>query len=109
MLTGLMYHRPEDPLGFLENCLQKARELGGPECVAWDTFIMPDRKPLPPITTAQGKKAPCKLGMSSKYSLMANLDLSPNQHNVWSKMLKTSTICSSSIQKQKNASTQKLY
>lgn len=68
MLTGLMYHRPEDPLGFLENCLQKARELGGPECVAWDTFIMPDRKPLPPITTAQGKKAPCKLGSSAYYS-----------------------------------------
>lgn len=68
MLTGLMYHRPEDPLGFLENCLQKTRELGGPECVAWDTFIMPDRKPLPPITTAQGKKAPCKLGTFAKYN-----------------------------------------
>lgn len=68
MLTGLMYHRPEDPLGFLENCLQKARELGGPECVAWDTFIMSDRKPLPPITTAQGKKAPCKLGISANYN-----------------------------------------
>lgn len=61
MLTGLMYHRPEDPLGFLENCLQKTRELGGPESVAWDTFIMPDRKPLPPITSGQGKKAPSKI------------------------------------------------
>ncbi|XP_030647634.1 adenylate kinase 5, like [Chanos chanos] len=61
MLTGLMYHRPEDPLGFLENCLQKARELGGPESVAWDTFITPDRRPLPPITAPQGKKAPSKL------------------------------------------------
>ncbi|XP_051749777.1 adenylate kinase 5, like isoform X2 [Ctenopharyngodon idella] len=61
MLTGLMYHRPEDPLTFLESCLQKTRDLGGPECVAWDTFITPDRKPLPPITPAQGKKAPCKL------------------------------------------------
>lgn len=61
MLTGLMYHKPEDPLAFLEICLQKTRDLGGPECVAWDTFITPDRKPLPPITPAQGKKAPCKL------------------------------------------------
>ncbi|KAG7480467.1 hypothetical protein MATL_G00056330 [Megalops atlanticus] len=56
MLTGLMYHRPEDPLLFLESCLQKARELGGPERVSWDTFITPDRRSLPPITTGQGKK-----------------------------------------------------
>ncbi|MBN3301596.1 KAD5 kinase, partial [Amia calva] len=57
MLTGLMYHRPEDPLTYLENCLQKARELGGPERVRWDTFITPDRRPLPPINGGQGKKA----------------------------------------------------
>uniref|UniRef100_W5M820 Adenylate kinase isoenzyme 1 n=1 Tax=Lepisosteus oculatus TaxID=7918 RepID=W5M820_LEPOC len=56
MLTGLMYHRPEDPLMYLENCLQKARELGGPERVRWDTFISPDRRPLPPINGGQGKK-----------------------------------------------------
>jgi len=68
MLTGLMYHRPEDPLAFLESCLQKTRDLGGPECVVWDTFITPDRKPLPPITPAQGKKAPCKLGISARKS-----------------------------------------
>ncbi|XP_028852383.1 adenylate kinase 5, like [Denticeps clupeoides] len=61
MLTGLMYHRPDDPLLFLENCLQKAKELGGPESVSWDTFISPDRRPLPPISTPQGKKAPSKL------------------------------------------------
>ncbi|KAG5840881.1 adenylate kinase 5, like [Anguilla anguilla] len=57
MLTGLMYHRPEDPLMFLESCLQKARELGGPERVPWDAFITPDRRPLPPIGVGQGKKA----------------------------------------------------
>ncbi|CAB1321481.1 unnamed protein product, partial [Coregonus sp. 'balchen'] len=61
MLTGLMYHRPEDPVGFLENCLQKVRELGGPECVSWDTFMSPERKPLPPISMGHGKKASCKL------------------------------------------------
>ncbi|KAG9354529.1 hypothetical protein JZ751_001239 [Albula glossodonta] len=58
MLTGLMYHRPEDPLMFLESCLQKARELGGPERVSWDAFITPDHRPLPPISTGQGKKIP---------------------------------------------------
>ncbi|KAJ8379750.1 hypothetical protein SKAU_G00005280 [Synaphobranchus kaupii] len=57
MLTGLMYHRPEDPLMFLESCLQKARELGGPERVPWDAFITPDRRPLPPIGPGQGKRA----------------------------------------------------
>lgn len=94
MLTGLMYHRPEDPLGFLENCLQKARELGGPECVAWDTF-MPDRKPLPPITTALGKKAPCKLGNSAEYNQaqLIYLCLSTNQYNILIKMLKASSAC----------------
>ncbi|KAL0978975.1 hypothetical protein UPYG_G00178740 [Umbra pygmaea] len=55
MLTGLMFHRPEDPIDFLENCLQKVRELGGPECVSWNTFMSPERKSLPPITL--GKKA----------------------------------------------------
>ncbi|XP_018614937.1 adenylate kinase isoenzyme 5-like isoform X1 [Scleropages formosus] len=57
MLTGLMYHRPDDPMTFLESCLQKVRELGGPEHVSWDTFIAPDRRPLPPLSVGQGKKA----------------------------------------------------
>ncbi|KAG5281581.1 hypothetical protein AALO_G00073930 [Alosa alosa] len=61
MLTGLMFHRPDDPLHFLETCLQKTRELGGVEGVAWDTFITPDRRPLPPINAPQAKKAAGKL------------------------------------------------
>ncbi|XP_042564290.1 LOW QUALITY PROTEIN: adenylate kinase 5, like [Clupea harengus] len=61
MLTGLMFHRPDDPLLFLETCLQKTRELGGDEGVAWDTFITPDRRPLPPITAPQAKRAAGKL------------------------------------------------
>ncbi|XP_048844285.1 adenylate kinase 5, like [Brienomyrus brachyistius] len=56
MLTGLMYHRPEDPVLFLEGCLQKVRELGGPERVSWDTFITPERRPLPPLSVGQGRK-----------------------------------------------------
>lgn len=85
MLTGLMYHRPEEPLAFLESCLQKTRDLGGPECVAWDTFITPDRKPLPPITPAQGKKAPCKLGNSA--NLIQNVCL--KKQNVSSYIMDT--------------------
>ncbi|XP_051787554.1 adenylate kinase isoenzyme 5 isoform X1 [Erpetoichthys calabaricus] len=56
MLTGLMYYRPEDPLAYLENCLQRTRELGGPEHVRWDTFITQDRRSLPPINGGPNKK-----------------------------------------------------
>uniref|UniRef100_F6SPL9 Uncharacterized protein n=1 Tax=Ornithorhynchus anatinus TaxID=9258 RepID=F6SPL9_ORNAN len=57
MLTGLMYHRPEDPVGYLESCLQRVRELGGPEKVQWDTFLTQERRTLPPIIGGQGKKS----------------------------------------------------
>ncbi|XP_043386600.1 adenylate kinase isoenzyme 1 isoform X1 [Chelonia mydas] len=56
MLTGLMYYHPEDPIDYLERCLQKVRELGGPEKVQWDTFIGQERRTLPPINGGQGKK-----------------------------------------------------
>ncbi|XP_078406187.1 adenylate kinase isoenzyme 5-like isoform X2 [Cetorhinus maximus] len=56
MLTGLMYYRPDDPIEYLEGCLQRVRELGGPEKVKWDTFISQERQPLPPINGGQGKK-----------------------------------------------------
>ncbi|XP_043914423.1 adenylate kinase isoenzyme 5-like isoform X1 [Protopterus annectens] len=57
MLTGLMYYRPEDPIEFLEGCLQKVRELGGPERVRWDSFIGQERRTLPPIHGGQAKKS----------------------------------------------------
>ncbi|XP_039626405.1 adenylate kinase isoenzyme 5-like isoform X1 [Polypterus senegalus] len=48
MLTGLMFHRPQDPMDFLEGCLSRVREIGGVEKVRWDTFITTDKKALPP-------------------------------------------------------------
>ncbi|XP_074871628.1 adenylate kinase isoenzyme 1 isoform X1 [Carettochelys insculpta] len=56
MLTGLMYYCPEDPIDYLEHCLQKVRQLGGPEKVQWDTFIGQEQRTLPPINGGQGKK-----------------------------------------------------
>ncbi|XP_069465218.1 adenylate kinase isoenzyme 1 isoform X2 [Ambystoma mexicanum] len=56
MLTGLMYHRPEDPLGYLESCLHRARSLGGPETVQWDTFIAQESRTLPPIHGGHSRK-----------------------------------------------------
>ncbi|XP_051250609.1 adenylate kinase isoenzyme 5-like isoform X2 [Dicentrarchus labrax] len=55
LLTGLLYHRPEDPVDFLQRCLITTRQLGGPESVAWDTFIHLERLQLslgPPRTTS---------------------------------------------------------
>uniref|UniRef100_A0A452HPM1 Uncharacterized protein n=1 Tax=Gopherus agassizii TaxID=38772 RepID=A0A452HPM1_9SAUR len=57
MLTGLMYYLPEDPIDYLECCLQKVRELGGPEKVQWDTFIGQEQWTLPPVNGGQGKKS----------------------------------------------------
>ncbi|XP_075691368.1 adenylate kinase isoenzyme 1 isoform X1 [Rhinoderma darwinii] len=54
LLTGLMYYRPEDPINYLELCLQRVRDLGGPEKVQWDTFLS---RNLPPINGNQGKKS----------------------------------------------------
>ncbi|XP_032814483.2 adenylate kinase isoenzyme 5-like isoform X1 [Petromyzon marinus] len=62
MLTGLMFHRPDDPLGFLEGCVRRVRDLGGPSRVRWDTFLAaaPERRALPPINGSQAKKGICR-------------------------------------------------
>ncbi|KAM9326121.1 adenylate kinase isoenzyme 5 [Gastrophryne carolinensis] len=57
LLNGLMYYRPDDPLDYLETCLQKVRELGGLEKVKWDTFVGPDKRNLPPLNGGQGRRA----------------------------------------------------
>ncbi|XP_038638425.1 adenylate kinase isoenzyme 5-like isoform X3 [Scyliorhinus canicula] len=64
MLTGLMYYRPDDPVEYLEGCLQRVRELGGPEKVKWDTFITQERQALPPINGGQGKKPIFRAGVA---------------------------------------------
>ncbi|XP_040216599.1 adenylate kinase isoenzyme 5 isoform X1 [Rana temporaria] len=57
LLNGLMYYRPDDPVDYLENCLQKVKELGGSEKVKWDTFVGPDKRNLPPLNGGQGRRA----------------------------------------------------
>ncbi|XP_068095287.1 adenylate kinase isoenzyme 5 isoform X1 [Hyperolius riggenbachi] len=52
-----MYYRPDDPLDYLENCLQKVKELGGSEKVKWDTFVGPDKRNLPPLNGGQSRRA----------------------------------------------------
>lgn len=57
LLTGLMYYRPDDPIDYLEGCLKKARELGGPEKVRWDTFVGQEKKSLPPLNGGQSRRS----------------------------------------------------
>lgn len=56
LLTGLMFYRPEDPIEYLESCLKKVRELGGPEKVRWDTFVGQEKKSLPPLNGGQSRR-----------------------------------------------------
>lgn len=57
LLTGLMYYRPDDPIDYLEGCLKKAKELGGPEKVRWDTFVGQEKKSLPPLNGGQSRRS----------------------------------------------------
>ncbi|XP_044156405.1 adenylate kinase isoenzyme 5 isoform X1 [Bufo gargarizans] len=57
LLNGLMCYRPDDPVDYLENCLQKVRELGGTEKVKWDTFVGPDKRNLPPLNGGQARRS----------------------------------------------------
>ncbi|XP_066548640.1 adenylate kinase isoenzyme 5 [Amia ocellicauda] len=57
LLTGLMYYRPDDPVDYLEGCLKKVKELGGPEKVRWDTFVGQEKKSLPPLNGGQSRRS----------------------------------------------------
>ncbi|KAG8437192.1 hypothetical protein GDO86_008039, partial [Hymenochirus boettgeri] len=57
LLNGLMCYRPDDPVDYLENCLQKVKELGGTEKVKWDTFVGPDKRNLPPLNGGQARRS----------------------------------------------------
>uniref|UniRef100_A0A8C5WWT1 Adenylate kinase isoenzyme 1 n=1 Tax=Laticauda laticaudata TaxID=8630 RepID=A0A8C5WWT1_LATLA len=63
MLTGLMYHRPEDPIGYLEGCLKKVRAMGGLEKLQWDTFL--SQEDVPPTAGGLKKNAIFQPGPAS--------------------------------------------
>lgn len=52
-----MYYRPDDPIDYLEGCLKKVRELGGPDKVRWDTFVGQEKKSLPPLNGGQSRRS----------------------------------------------------
>ncbi|KAK1879744.1 Adenylate kinase isoenzyme 5 [Dissostichus eleginoides] len=76
LLTGLMYYRPDDPIDYLEGCLKKAKELGGPEKVRWDTFVGQEKKSLPPLNGGQSRRRYDRLPPISQFSIESDSDLS---------------------------------
>ncbi|XP_038601028.1 adenylate kinase isoenzyme 5 [Tachyglossus aculeatus] len=57
LLNGLMCYKPDDPIEYLEGCLQKVKELGGSEKVKWDTFVSQEKKTLPHLNGGQSKRS----------------------------------------------------
>nr|XP_023417030.1 adenylate kinase isoenzyme 5 [Cavia porcellus] len=52
-----MCSKPEDPVEYLESCLQKVKELGGCDKVKWDTFVSQEKKTLPPLNGGQSRRS----------------------------------------------------
>ncbi|XP_022622284.1 adenylate kinase isoenzyme 5-like [Seriola dumerili] len=77
LLTGLLYHCPDNPVSFLHGCLIRTRQLGGPEAITWDTFIHLDRdelRPGPPRTSTsptESKEEDTKTGSSEVWSQLS--------------------------------------
>ncbi|KYO36831.1 adenylate kinase isoenzyme 5 isoform X1 [Alligator mississippiensis] len=57
LLNGLICYKPDDPVEFLESCLQKVKELGGSEKVKWDTFVSQEKRTLPPLNGGQSRRS----------------------------------------------------
>ncbi|XP_053247988.1 adenylate kinase isoenzyme 5 [Podarcis raffonei] len=57
LLNGLMCYKPDDPVEYLEGCLQKVKELGGAEKVKWDTFVSPEKRTLPSLNGSQSRRS----------------------------------------------------
>uniref|UniRef100_A0A8C4Y8X6 Adenylate kinase isoenzyme 5 n=1 Tax=Gopherus evgoodei TaxID=1825980 RepID=A0A8C4Y8X6_9SAUR len=52
-----MCYKPDDPIEYLEGCLQKVKELGGSEKVKWDTFVSQEKRTLPPLNGGQSRRS----------------------------------------------------
>ncbi|XP_049908016.1 adenylate kinase isoenzyme 5-like [Epinephelus moara] len=74
LLTGVLYHHPDDPVSFLQSCLIRTRQLGGPEAVTWDTFIQADRRQLSPTPFEPAPEPP----RTNKTFQLYNIPNNPN-------------------------------
>lgn len=57
LMTGLMFHRPDDHIDFLIDCLHKVKDTGT-GIVNWNSFVDFKRSaPLPPISSPNKQKS----------------------------------------------------
>lgn len=58
LMTGLMYHRPQDHIKYLIDCLQKVHDKGQ-DNITWSSFvdIRRTKTPLPPISNGTSRPA----------------------------------------------------
>ncbi|XP_012926408.1 adenylate kinase isoenzyme 5 isoform X2 [Heterocephalus glaber] len=70
LLNGLMCSKPEDPVEYLESCLQKVKELGGCDKVKWDTFVSQEKKTLPPLNGGQSRRSFLRNELSYFFAVM---------------------------------------
>ncbi|BHF58518.1 Adenylate kinase isoenzyme 5 [Sparganum proliferum] len=67
LMTGLMYHRPVDPLQYLQECIEKIKRQGS-QNVRWDLFLETKRSCLPPLTSKRAAEG------FSKYEPLPGID-----------------------------------
>uniref|UniRef100_A0A5K3FTZ1 Nucleoside-diphosphate kinase n=2 Tax=Mesocestoides corti TaxID=53468 RepID=A0A5K3FTZ1_MESCO len=48
LITGLMFHRPADPVQYIQECLEQIKRIGF-RSVRWDLFVEDKRCVLPPL------------------------------------------------------------
>ena len=66
LMTGLMFHRPNDHIQYLIECLEKVKTKGQ-AAMTWNMFVevRSAKTPLPPITPDNGKR-PVSRGRTPK-------------------------------------------
>lgn len=90
LLNGLMCYKPDDPIEYLESCLQKVKELGGPEKVKWDTFVSPEKKTLPPLNGGQSRRSFFRNGNVLNFKIILFLQLCVVLHPLLNYFIHTS-------------------
>ncbi|XP_059141356.1 adenylate kinase isoenzyme 5-like [Physella acuta] len=77
LMTGLMFHRPNDHIQYLIDSLEKVKTKGQAE-LTWNMFVevKSAKKPLPPITPVNGKR-PTSRGVVKDNKVEVKPSLSP--------------------------------
>lgn len=76
LMAGLMYHRPEDPIPYLQDCLAQLAH-DSDRSYTWDRFVGAKRRVQPPPRVQTGKALSRPVTSSSSTS-PAKAGLNPN-------------------------------